>query len=182
LDRRLNLAIQNITQAANSSHPASLFDAAASVHYGGRFNFSKKERRQLTQHLDVLVRKASLRIEAAFPVIKSYVYVEPVGFEIFEDQFEEEEHLHYTADRAHHDAHMDGYFTYMKIPDELPWDTQSPVAVAPPGNNALVAGISVANATPGWIQALENHHRLSELQASSTHRSNIGVEEHGRLF
>jgi len=71
LDRRLNLAIHNITQAAKSPNPSYLFDAAAPIHLAKWFKLSKRETRQLQQYLDVLVRKASLRIEVAFPVVTS---------------------------------------------------------------------------------------------------------------
>ena len=77
-------------------------------------------------------------------------------------QPENEAYDHYTADRAHYDGHYYEYFTYMKIPDELPWDAQGHAAAATAGNTTLVAGISVANATPGWILALTIHYRLSE--------------------
>lgn len=50
----------------------------------------------------------------------------------------------------------------MKMPNHLPWDAQGHTAAAPADNTALVAGISVADATPGWFQALLNHYRVSK--------------------
>ena len=163
LGRSLSLAIHNISQAARSPNPSYLFDAAAPTHLAKWFKLSKRETRQLQQYLDVLVRKASLRIEAAFPVVTSSSLedVEALGSESIEDKSENEAYVRYTTDRAHYDGNYH-YFTYMKIPNDLPWDAQGQTAAAPADNTALVDGISVADATPGWSQALLNHYRVSE--------------------
>lgn len=81
-----------------------------------------------------------------------------MGSESIENQSEDEAAVRYTADRAHWDGHYSDYFTYMKIPDDLPWDARGHTAAAPAGNTALVAGISVADATPRWFQTHENHY------------------------
>ena len=73
----------------------------------------------------------------------------------------QEDRIHHTLDRAHYDAHRHGY-TYLKIPTALPWNTVRQAADPPPSNVGLVTGISVSDATPGWIEALEKHYAASE--------------------
>lgn len=176
--RSLSLAINKIIQAAKSRCPAGLFDAATAVYVARDFNLSFSETRQLEQHLHLLVHKAGLRVEAAFPLVEEWDNVPAFGIHVAEESNldagadqadinpdEEDESwkkglVHFITERAHYDAHRHGY-TYLKIPADLPWDAAGPVALAPAGNNGVVTGISVADATAEWILALEEHYGTS---------------------
>jgi len=100
-------------------YPTSAFGVAASIRVAAMLNFSTRQRCELEQHLHLLVRKASLRIDAALPLTTSSVYTEALDLRIVEDQYDAETDVHCTEGRAHYDAYDSGYFTYIKIPDEL---------------------------------------------------------------
>jgi hypothetical protein len=160
--------IHKITQAAKSQYPAALFDAATAVRIAAEFDLSFRETRELEQLLHILVRKASLRIEAAFPVDDALEHVPELSIHAGEEPNGDADAnptdsyfgKRFIIDRAHFDVHRHGC-TYMKIPSVLPWDTEGQAAAAPVKNNTLVAGISVAPVTNGWLHALGEHYKTS---------------------
>jgi len=151
--------IYRIEQAATSNHPASLFDAATAVRYAAMFNLSKRETRHLERHLRGLVRKASKLIQDTFPIIGPQERSN--DFNLSDDKDEDRIYVHGTTDRAHYDTHIDGYSTYLRIPDDLPWETEEDASRASANSNAVVPNISVTNVSLEWIEALVKHYELS---------------------
>jgi hypothetical protein len=154
ISRRLNLLIHKIQRAANSPYPASLFDAATAVHYADTFHLSKEQLRELEQHLHCLVREANHVIELAFPVIT----VREHSMGVFDtDQDWLSTYVEFTTARARYDAHYDGYFTYLKVPDILPWDPENDH-----GPSHTLTSVNLTDVSPEWLTALEHHYGTPE--------------------
>jgi len=72
-----------------------------------------------------------------------------------------------TTKRALYDTRYDGYFTHVKVPNELPWtsDSQDDRLWGP------LPSLIIADVSPEWLSALEIHFkasgRSSEVSAAS---------------
>jgi len=161
--RRYNLAIHKISQAAKSPNPAAVFDVAVAVRYADNFQLSQEETRQLEQYLHGLVIKANDIIEFAFLVTKSWQYIS--SFRAWSEGEDEEAWrkacINTTADRAHFDASVLNYFTYMRIPNDLPWDTEDHDAMGSSGGHAMLPHISVVDISDEWLEALAKYYGAS---------------------
>jgi len=148
--RRLNMLIHDIEKAASSPYPASLFDAAAAVRYATMFDMSKDELRELEQHLHRLVRNANSLVEDAFPVTRR--------LEALTMRLNERPTLvRLTTKRAQYDMRYDGHFTYLKVPNELPWtsDKQDDKSWGPQPS------LSIKDVSPKWLSTLQTHYEAS---------------------
>jgi hypothetical protein len=99
---------------------------------------SQKERDDLHASLARLAAEALRLIDNAFPVQKELQYT--IGVKLGDC----------TTKRARFDAHEDGYFTYITIPN---LNQHYPAPVTP----ALRTGISTADISAEWLQTLIQH-------------------------
>lgn len=150
--RRLNLLIHNIQKAASSPSPAALCDAAAAVHYARYFKFSKEKLRELQQRLHGLVREANQLIETAFPVTvvreRSKGVLQPG---------QDSTYVEFTTTRAQFDAHEYGYFTYLKLPDMIPWNPENDH-----GASETMPSLNITSVSPECVATLKAHYGLSK--------------------
>jgi hypothetical protein len=157
---RLNLLIHRIEQAAKSPNPAALFDAVAAVHYADIFKLSKRETREVEKHLRDLVLKANEVIASYFDVRLSVEHINASG------RFEKggpwiNSSFSCTQDRARYDAAWWRYFTYMKIPNSLPWDTEDGDTEDSQSDDDQMPDVSVRDVSPEWVPALAKHYGVS---------------------
>lgn len=128
--------IQDIVEAAEQQDPSHLFDAAAGVRFASMYNFSVQQRHQLHLRLRFLVREANYFVKAAFPV------------KTFQGSFGGK-----PTKFVHTRAYLSTCYTYMAVPDRVPWKQHKGSASSDKGK-AIVPGIGVADASPEWISTL----------------------------
>lgn len=58
--------------------------------------------------------------------------------------------------RAFYDGTNYGYFTYLAVPEELPWDVEEDVAADPVKG---LQHVDLSDASPEWLSVLSAHHR-----------------------
>jgi len=122
------------------------------------FKLSKRELRGVEMHLSHLVYEANWLIEDTFPTVVASGYWMD-GYE--QDMASTWNLSGYTTTRAQYDAHYSGYFTYLKVPDMLPWDPASrddQVVIVP----SLVKTLNTTEVTPEWMPALRDHYEASK--------------------
>jgi hypothetical protein len=145
VSKRMNLLFHKIQKAANSPNPGSLYDAAVAVRYADMVHLSKEQLRELEQQLHRLVQDANSLIDAAFPVV--VVWEHSMGVS--------QDYCEFTTTRAEYDAHYQGYFTYLKVPDRIPWNPEDVHGVSP-----TVTVVNFTDVSPEWIPALANHYGI----------------------
>jgi hypothetical protein len=139
--RRFNLFISKLERAAASKDAdvvELVFGAGALRRWSNMIRLSRKERDDLHTSVARLAAEALRLIDNAFPVQKELQYT--IG-----DKLED-----CTTKRARFNAHEDGYFTYLTIPN---LNQHDPTPVAP----ALLTGISTADMSAEWLQTLIQH-------------------------
>lgn len=143
--------LHDIEHAATRNDPSQLFDAAACIRFATLFKFTPKQKRQLQQCLQKLVRQADDIIKNAFSNVHSW-------------EFYEGKQQEFCQSRTKFVHHFRTYSTYLMVPTKLPWSKPSRLSTLgfeetaiPTIEKLVLRDISVADASAEWISTLVEH-------------------------
>jgi hypothetical protein len=116
------------------------------VRFADIFRLTKEELCELEQHLRRLVHEANELVEETFPVERSW--------ELLSGPLEKRRTADYTTERAQWDARYDGSFTYLRLNDSPPWESENQDGRSW-GTRPSVSNMDVS---PDWLPVLAEHY------------------------